>query len=477
MELKQLQFIDELGKLGDKELNPKVLQKLKSLPDKPVTPLYQLFEIAEDQEQRDLRNFKDKLDGFARKNTANLYSVGTTRELSGYIADQRAAALSRDYFSARVLDDSRGEYALYQAVYITCVVILVFGLLYPFYLLLRLLPPFAVSLDPLTDQAKQIISGRRDVRGAAATLAAPAIAKTLALSVAAVGIGTTVAVANSGSNRQKEPEQLAASESVSRPNPRRKEPNEEGSSSTTPADDARIAALESTLTQVLDHLSQSKDPTLGLEVARLRGEFESLNKSTTDLGSQVSTLKERTGDIDFKNLDARTKGLMATDVPWIQQIPDLKKNTDQLVKTDVPRLDTGLKEFKDKANLVEKDLFAKLDESAKRLDLANNQILGARFNDSGNPSRSFFSRFNVFASNRYMVTYQSYRIMENLMCEQPVGLTGALNPAKCKDSSILAKMKEQVGQPPVSESQLLATLGATSSAWKNQILRFTRVPN
>ena len=78
-----------------------------------------------------------------------------------------------------------------------------------------------------------------------------------------------------------------------------------------------------------------------------------------------------------------------------------------------------------------------------------------------------------------MVTHQSYRVIENLLCEQPVGSSGTPNDVSCKSGpnrQLLENLRKQIGQPPVGEAKLLSTLGPTSTLWKKQLLRYTRLP-
>lgn len=475
LKAKQERFLKEISSLSDKDKSPRLTDSLNhKVTTFPNVTLAELIEEAGIVEETDLSDINAALNGFAHTNYGRFYSAAN-RGLSDYVAKRRAAALSQSSLSP-VLDENRGEYALYQAVFVTCVAILVFGLLYPIYLLLRLLPPFAASLDPLTDQAKQILSGRRDLRGAA--LATPAIAKTMALSVAAVGIGTAVAVANNGSSpRQRPAEDLSAIERELILNPKiRKLSDPPGPGPAgTPTPDVRLVALELRLDELALALGRvgntPPDPRLALEVGRLRGQYDSMNGSLTELGRRTAPIED---------IYTRTKDITPADVSLLRQIPVIQEDTGRL-KIDVPKLNDNVKTLEQKANQVESTLFTKLDLAANRMDTANNQILGARFNDDGTSGQDLFSKARgLFRGSRYMISHQSYRIMENLICEQPVGFSGVLTDKTCSNEQsrlLLANMKKNIGQAPVSESKLLQTLGATSSAWKVQLLRYTRLPN
>ena len=89
-------------------------------------------------------------------------------------------------FPARVLDEKNGSHVIFNILWLTCMVLLVFGILFVILLLLRPLPPFACGVEALTEQTKSLL---------ARPSATPELARTVTVTLAALGIGTAVAVA------------------------------------------------------------------------------------------------------------------------------------------------------------------------------------------------------------------------------------------------------------------------------------------
>ena len=450
-----------------------------------------LLETATQEENTRFDQKVVEINGFAHINYGRVYSTSFPQTLTDYVERQRLASLNQNDFASRILDDRRGEYAIYQAGYLTCIVLLVFGLLYPVYLLLRLLPPFAPSLVPLTDQAKAIISGRTAI-GSAGALAAPGIAKTLALSAAAVGIGTAVAVANNGPSPTSK-QSVAASNITQREgdlinDPRIRKILYEIASDrepATPPDPSELKGLEERLNRRIDDIltglpgdgSGGVNPE-GLAraeaLAALQSRFDGLGLTQADVAklkedsSKFNHLYDQTLDINFPDLKTRTADIGIGDATRFKAvIPQLETRTGNL-ETKTVGLET-------KATQLETQFF-------KRLDDANSRILGVRddsfIGSQGSQGRNFFSRMKQLFRERYMATNQSYRVMENLMCEKPVWPGDpTLESCRSADSrNILKELRALIGKEARGESGFLSALGASASPWKRALLRYNRQP-
>jgi hypothetical protein len=460
-----------------------------------------LVKKARDFEDRRHNDEVGGIDYVAFKIYGNLYSR-FAKDLGDLIERQRNSG----YLAARVLDDKRGEYAIYQAGYLTCVVLLVFGLLYPIYLLLRLLPPFAASLDPLADQGKAIISGRTSA-SAAASLAAPGIVKTLALSVAAVGIGTAVAVANNGSSpvRNQSPalaDVAALAQSLGISNKLKNGGDVESQDGGPPATPTATPPYESKIKELEGRIKKLEDgpegpgPNLGdlakaQELKDLRTDFRNLKLDPAKVEKlengvdRFNSFNDQTSGIDFSSLNERTSDIAKGDATLLKQtlLPQLEKEKG-ILETKTDDLEKKTKDLEMKATDLETRFFNKL-------DTANNQILGARDDNfvgsQGSQGRNILTRTKqLFHGERYMVTNQSYRVMENLMCETPVGRSGVITAAMCTNPqarTILAVLREHVGQGPVGQSEFLGWfrnngfgVDVSSTPWTRALLRYDRLP-
>jgi len=479
-------FADQINN-KDADLGDKLRQRLSKSAD---TTVANLLDTAAEAENSRHEQKVTEINGFTHINYGRVYSTSFPQALSDYVQGQRVVSLNQNDLLSRILDDKRGEYAIYQAGYLTCIVLLVFGLLYPIYLLLRLLPPFAASLDPLADQAKAIISGRTSVGSAGASLASSGIAKSLALSVAAVGIGTAVAVANNGPSPTKQTTELVSVSPLEREliNARIKDLIEEEAkhnpaASPSPAPgEPEINRVEAQLKAVVEAIL-SRPPGGGMdrnglastrELAALQSLFDRLNLSGDDVarlkssGAKADELYNRTSGVDFLDLNKRTADIAVGDATRLKDL--------------VPRLGTRTADLETKTVNLETKATDLENKFFKKLDTANNQILGAR-DDSfvgaqGAQGRNLFTRMKQLFRERYMATNQSYRVMENLMCEQSKW-PGVPTPESCSRAEvreILGNLRKLIGQDAMDESAFLKALGASSTPWKTSLLRYNRRP-
>jgi hypothetical protein len=495
-------FLEGLNTTADRALYEELTKPEQGKPQITSDQAQTAEPLTADSLVKKAKDFEDKrhsdevagIDYVAFKIYGNLYSK-FAKDLGDLIERQRNSG----YLAARVLDDKRGEYAIYQAGYLTCVVLLVFGLLYPIYLLLRLLPPFAASLDPLADQAKAIISGRT-AGGAVGSLAAPGIAKTLALSVAAVGIGTAVAVANNGSSPAKY-QSPALAEVAAPKNPTlpvkqggegESQPGGPPGTATPTPDDSRIIALESRIRVLEDRPDVAGPDVSGLVrgLDDLRSGFSSLKldrqkvenfENGVDRFNRFSAL---TSGINFPDLNTRTADLAVGDATKLKDI------TSELKTTLLPQLTARTEKLENRAGDLESNLFKRLDLASAKLDTANTQILGTR-DDSfvdrqGSQGRSIFTRTKqLLKGERYMATNQSYRVMENLMCEKSLEPAATPTVSTCIGSqarAILEVLREHIGRGPFDKTAFLQPFKTTgvgdvsSTPWTRALLRYNRLP-
>lgn len=130
--------------------------------------------------------FKSRLDAIDKDALLKISKIYNSRpQLLKLFNDKKGEAFPRDFVSANILNEHSGSYAVYQVFWYFFMVVVVFGLLYFIFLVLRPLPPFAAGSDLLSEQARNFFQ-----TGGRVT---PQLAKAAAVTVAALGIGTAVA--------------------------------------------------------------------------------------------------------------------------------------------------------------------------------------------------------------------------------------------------------------------------------------------
>lgn len=389
-------------------------------------------------------------------------------------------------FPSSVLDQNNGSHVIYKIFWLTCMVILVFGVLFIILLLLRPLPPFAGGAEALTEQAKSFLSKR----GAAAT---PELARTVIVTTAALGVGTAVAVAggmNMGSAREasfhQNVEDPRAYYQLAENNDRRWPKPEFG-----PSPQIIVTAIAPVTnpapTTVHIH---SSDPRVDALVSKVEG----VNTSLFSMGNGVTSLDNKVSQIN--------NGFIG-DLSRINQAVEQLETRHTTLSNQVITAETNLAELKGQADVLSGDVLLRLGITGEAMDgLRRDFVTQLR-----PPNRNFFSRVRgVFGSSnaRYMVTNQSYMALESALCavgytakpatrDLDVALSDRLREdcdltSPCARSStctnptmqqILPSLKGLVGRPPMTEIELMNALPANMDSaefkrWKPIILRYTR---
>lgn len=401
-----------------------------------------------------------------------------------------------------LLDSKSGSHVIYQTVQLTLVMVLVLGVIFVLFLLLRFLPFFANGADQIREQA----SGFFHRTGGSAT---PSIIKSTVVTASAFAIGAAVVVAGNRVASAPQPAGFGdyTEENVSRDpkgrstkrNPNLKPQGRDGSSD----DDSNVEdPTEETSTSpgagVDKHVVELKEPilypssitvsgpsTLTLDPASLDKILGAIAKSNTPDPINLDRLDPLIRAITNEVIDKRISAI----------------TTDQTTRIDSIRnkLDPALVTLE----ILKKDL----DATRKDLDavkkagegVGNNEF--ERQTDSG--GRGVLTRTRQFFNgDRYFVSRQALTALETLMSRPTNDCPATLGPdAKkccgsvvtsktyCTDSTaqiILSRLSSVIGEPPMSESDFMKKLRAPRikgdaidkaiDKWKSVILRYARVP-
>lgn len=438
---------------------------------------YKAFQTAYGAAKEDLQLKMSGVDKIAHNELKTVYSDFKPK-LQTLIQDakgkpQNESPFWNTYNPSSVLNEKNGSHVIYQTIWLTFVIVLVFGVLYVILMLLRPLPPFAGGTEALTEQAKTFLSRRGGGGGGAST---PELARTIAVTAAALGIGAAVVVAGGAAGRKAAPaanvdySDSEAQGDVSRPNNRylnagNRSGNELPRFPEIPAAIINLPPVdpppvyyfptnkvdvpkidETRLNQLSAAINNLTDPRTGVE-ARLRDE-------STKLGGQITAVDKKFGTVD---------------VPALKVLVDPLPGKVQGLETTAGQLRS---EFLDKLNSA----------SATVEDIRGDSLERFRRPEG----RNLFTRFKqLFDKERYVVSGQSHMALKNLMSyrvSQP-----CLNDPKktCVETKyrdpnaqkILETLETLIGEKPMDESTFLGKFTKDNiKPWKTLILRYTRVP-
>jgi hypothetical protein len=419
--------------------------------------------IENDREARNRYEISEK----AYETRDGLYSIFATTFLTKYIKDRKKASPHPSTFSEMVLDEKRGGYVVYQVFYLAGVAVLVFGILFPIYLLLRAMPPFSASVDPLTDRAKDLLSRQ----GVAATLTAPEIVKSVALSAAAIGLGAAVVIANNPVTAPKDKaEEIASDSATDNSYPGRRVPNgfptprpgvSPGATPTPSSEGSPTPSPDSTPVPDIN-VYPTFHQTFTADSGRL-SQLESAYGSTQTKLDQIinEKLPSKRDQTDFSGLVTSTEFTpVAGQVEKVKgDVQTLMSGLDLITKTEIPS--------------VRKDLTGKTNELSTRLDATNTAVASFR---EGTQGPSLLKRASeLLGRERYQPTPQSVAVLTSLLCPQNVCASGA--------EQVLVKLNALVTlhQAPMRKNTFLERLGiarrsgVAPSPWEALILRYSRV--
>jgi hypothetical protein len=148
-----------------------------------------------------------EFDADARKKIKFIYET-LKPELPGLISNALNSQPSEDGFLARfnptgIYDEKSGSHVVYQTLWMTCAMVLVFGVLFAVFLILRLLPGVAEGTEVLKTHVGDLFSH--------AGMAIPQAGKSLLVGAATLGVGAAVAVGGTAAFSQLH---LVESESI-----------------------------------------------------------------------------------------------------------------------------------------------------------------------------------------------------------------------------------------------------------------------
>jgi hypothetical protein len=412
------------------------------------------------------------------------------------------------FFSPRaLLDEGSGTYVVYQTLRLIFVVVLVCAVLFVALLLLRPMPFFANATDALREQASGLFGG------GGGGGAAPQVARTIAMTVAALGIGAAVAVAGinvggggkgRGGGRGGGDTPAEQSEDG--------QPGARGPRGRNGGDGLQGGP------SVVEHRVTLTEPIISPSPVTVTVNPPPFTFDYARLGTLESNLGRLTNVTDvmfpdrFKRVEDDVKTLRDGDVKTLKEnIGNVKVGP---LNDDVNRMKEGLtlaqagvQDYMSWKTTVAANLAEAINNLQARLDTTNAAVVDLRdgsferLQNSG--GRSLATRaMQVFKKDRYIVTAQSLKALASLMVKSaPTDCatgraSGDSTPQRCCggsatalqfscDSSgveaILVKLSSMRGSPPMSEAELMGALKGGRVGdddlrrWKQVILKYTRM--
>lgn len=395
------------------------------------------------------------------------------------------------FFPANVLDDRNGIHVIYSIFWLTCMVILIFGVLFLILLVLRPLPPFAGGAEALSEQARTFLSKRS---------ATPELAKTLIAATAAVGIGTAVAVAGGTHN-------LTPGRSADLGTPAQ---YQQGSTDGKPGDGSRRPQPQaSPVINVTAYAPVAYPSPMTINIPSSEG------RAIAALGERVGGFDGRLETIRLaqegmpKTVQDMINGTIEHNVrPSVDQLDRTTnelRNDQEVTGANLLLAQAGLDDLQQRADTLEVDFF-------KRADEFNNTLQDFRNEQLRQPQRmrtqNIFTRAKQLFTpgpERYLVTEQSYQLLKSIMCasDNSSPSSSSSNPlpsppcsltlgCKCSSevSEIFTKLKKMIGKEPKPEGAFMSqfdddandpttNLGPKAKEklklWKSLILKYSRV--
>ena len=385
----------------------------------------------------------------------NLRSDFSPRLIS-YVDDRRTHTPHPNVISEMVLDRGRSTHVIYQVIELTFIAILVFGLLFPIYLLLRALPPFASSVEPLGERAKGFLS-----RDGITSAAAPAIVKTAVLSIAAIGIGAAVVIANNPAAREKAAEdEVNVADGGSRFPPKgppksSPPPSDTPGPTTTPSPE--VGGPTPNPTPVINVYPQFF-PTVSTNGARLKA-LEDLR-----VGPRLDVVE---GSLPLKADAAKLNDLVSN-----KQLTDKLTTSENALRGEIKTVKDDVTTLNETTvQGINKTISDKSQELSSRIDASGRTLAGYH---EGTQGRSFSARVKeLFGREKYLVTKDNLEVLRQLICTQPCGTDTPEGKLMTKLQVLLIEGKQ------LSKKTFQTRLGLGSSStlthWEPVILRYTRL--
>jgi len=410
------------------------------------------------------------------------------------------------FFSPRsVLDANSGIHVIYQTLWLACVMILVFALIFVLLIALRPLPYFAHGTDALMEHAGELFKRSEGT--------APQLAKSLVVTAAALGIGTAVAI-SSTSAVSKIPRGVTDSGYAETYEQGNGQPGMRGRPG-RPGVPGEGNVVEHVVTFSPPIVYPSPVTVAGPDTVTinsasldpLRTAIANLKLTSTTPVITDTELRQRMTDVaKYVTADAITAKIGTVDVPKLYDSTTLLKND---VMTAQGQVD-GLVKWK---TLVEKNFADTLASFKDQLANTNSAVQDIRDNSfersQNSGGRNLLTRTaQVFKADKYLVTTQSVKALRSLMIKLPLNdcptspgtVTGAPTKEKCCGTehtsaeyscdldidAMFRKLSSMVGDSPKNESEFINELykarrvdggqiRKTIQQWRSVILKYTRV--
>lgn len=397
-------------------------------------------------------------------------------ELSDLISNALYSQPSGDGFLARfnptgIYDEKSGSHVVYQTLWMTCAMVLVFGVLFALFLILRLLPGVADGMEILQKHAGDLFSR--------AGMAVPQAGKSLLVGAATLGVGAAVTVGGTAAVSQLhggETESIRGDAGergktgdIGKPGaPGKPGERSDGKASELFAGPVTVElqgpiALASPITvqgpetvtlnddslqSLKQYITQLSHPALSEEITK------QMTEVANDRANQI--VEAKINALDINALDARLEKLERLD----SRVSVLEQSLNPFTTTFGSKLTDSLTPLKDEVTAT--------------------RIAIERLNTQpGAAPQGLFPRLKeAFKSDKYLMTYQSLTTLGLLIrskAEQncPTGVASSTSCcpsaspiATCPDPLIFSSLVSMIGGPPLDENAFWNKLKKT---WQDKL--------
>jgi hypothetical protein len=459
-----------------------------------------------------LQEVKEKIrtiDERAQKQISAVYTVlkpELPRLIKGGVnaPDEGGSALFSFFSPRAVLDEGNGIHVVYQTLRLTFVVVLVFAVLFVVMLLLRPMPFFANGTDALMGQVGGLFGGEGGGGGGATQ-----VAKSIAMTAAALGVGAAVAVAGSTAVGDGKRRGDGGSGGSGDPVEQGRD-NRDGQAG---ARGQRGLAGRRGEEGVVEHVVTLSEPivypspiTVNVPppivrhddelLTQLQGQVTELTRTQNDWRNGDSTLERRMGDIAANAVQPLKDNIGGVNVQRLYE------DTHDLPR-QVAAAQGGVEGLK---TLIQTDFAKAISDFQQQLAETNGTVAEMRDNSferlQNSGGRNLATRaVQVFKGDRHLITDQSVRALRSLMgrpanvCQTTDG-TPPDPKKKCCGSTptdasfcytteveplLLNRLSALVGNPPMKASELSTALvggdvpQSKFKKWERVILKYTRM--
>jgi len=385
-------------------------------------------------------------------------------ELPSLVSNALFSQPREDGFRARfnptgIYDEKSGSHVVYQTLWMTCAMVLVFGVLFGVFLILRLLPGVANGMEVLKGHAGDLFSH--------AGMAIPQAGKSLLVGVATLGVGAAVAVGGTAAVSQLH---LVETESIRGADGKTGERGKTG-------DPGNPGALGKPGERGSD--GKSSEPFTGTLTVQLQGPI-ALSSPITVNGPETVTLNTDSLQALKDYITQLSDPAFSTKITTQMTEVATKIVEDKIKTIDTESLDKRLRELENqklesRVTVLELSLSSfpatlgnQLAQSLSPLkdEMTATRLAIERLNmQPGSGSQGLFPRLKgAFKGDKYLMTYQSLtslglliRMSADQSCKQSVASSVPCCPsaspiATCPDDLIFSSLAGMLGEPPLDEN-------------------------